>query len=391
MQLKKICLLSRDLVLKEQLEAIIADEEWRLLWQPSMDIQDIQSAACDIILLGDDFWTAMSSEELAEWKKKLPTAQVVMLSSLNRRREMQRLLHACAEDYLILPLDSEEVLSVLHKCEERVQAGLAKNTAQGKVVVCFSPLGRSGKTSLALNLAVALSEQEQAGVALLDFTAPFGDIIPAVGLTAGESVDSLIATMTEEKEVSWRDKLTVFNGYRVWIGPAAGAIAEPDALNYEKTSAFLESLKKQFAFVVIDTTAEFRDVVIAALDAADKVLLLAVLEQVPSVKNIKVCLEIFHSLGYDEDKVKLILNRATAKYNLQARDVERIINYPIVWRLPNDFAVMRQSLTTKVPCVSGAPESHLSVEVRKLAEALRSGSWEQEQQSEWKRFAKWFS
>ncbi len=387
MQTKRIGLLGQDKVLKEQLEALVAFTEWGFSWERTLQIG---AESCDVLLVGEDFWTSSSAGQLSEWRKRFPAVQIVLLSALSRRQEMQRLLRTYADDYLILPLDKDEMISVLQKCEERIRQATNQNTTKGRTVVCFSPLGRSGKTSLAVNLAVALGETDERGVVLLDLAAPFGDVAPATGAT-GECVETLASAAVGNQNIIWREYLARFNEYPVWVAPASDMIIERDKLGYDRMAAFIKLLEEQFAFVIIDTAPEFRDTIIAALDTADTILLLAVLEQVPSVKNIKVCLEIFRSLGYDDEKVRLVLNRATAKYNLQVQDVEKNLKYPIVRRLPNDFSLVRRSLANKMPFVKSDSHSSLAKEVVGLAEAVRTGSWEQEQRSEWKRFTKWFS
>ena len=115
-----ILLISRDEGLKEQLEALLEQLEWRLTW---LKLLPMPAEAANVLLLGDDFWTSASADQLSDLRKQLPDAQVVLLAPLSRRQEMQRLLRIYADDYLILPLDKEEVVSVLQKCEEIANQG----------------------------------------------------------------------------------------------------------------------------------------------------------------------------------------------------------------------------------------------------------------------------
>lgn len=378
-----ILLISRDEGLKEQMEALLEELEWRLSW---LKFLPVPADAAEVLLLGDDFWTSASADQLSDLRKQLPNAQVILLAPLSRRQEMQRLLRIYADDYLILPLDKEEVVSVLQKCDERLQRQDGSIIVSGKIVVCFSPLGRCGKTSLAINLAVALAEKAERGVALLDLAAPFGDVALATGMTVEEPLEVLV----HQEPALWKKKMVQLYDYNVWLGVVASSVDKKIRFDYDGMAAVLKSLQGEFDFILIDTAADFSSQEMAALDAADTILLLAVLEQVSSVKNIRACLEIFHSLGYDAQKVRLILNRATAKYNLQIRDVERILDHPIARRLPNDFELVKKSLARKLPYVKMNPQSSLSIETAALADVLRDGHWEREISSGGL-FAKWFS
>ena len=381
--MQTIVLISRDEGLKEQLEALLEPMEWRLNW---LKLLPVPAENADVLLLGDDFWASASADQLSDLRKQLPEAQVVLLAPLSRRQEMQRLLRIYADDYLILPLDKEEVVSVLQKCEERLLQNNGSLAANGKVIVCFSPLGRSGKTSLAINLAVTLGKKAERGVVLLDLAAPFGD----VALATGVALETSLEVLSRQTDSLWKKKLAPFHDYNVWVGMVASSVDQKVRFDYDGMEAVLKELKEEFDFIVIDTAADFSSLEMAALDAADTILLLAVLEQVSSVKNVRACLEIFHSLGYDEQKVRLILNRATAKYNLQIRDVERILDYPIIRRLPNDFELVKKAVARKLPYVKMNPQALLSTETEELANILRDGHWERESSSGGL-FTKWFS
>ena len=381
--MRTILLISRDEGLKEQLEALLEEMEWRVSW---LKLLPVPAEEADVLLPGDDFWTSASADQLSDLRKQLPDAQVILLAPLSRRQEMQRLLRIYANDYLILPLDKEEVVSVLQKCDERLRYQSGSLIANGKVFVCFSPLGRSGKTSLAINLATALAERAERGVALLDLAAPFGD----VALATGVAIEKPLEALAHEEPATWKQRMVQLYDYNVWLGTATSAIDQKGRFDYDAMTAVLKSMREEFDFILLDTAADFSSLEMAALDAADTILLLAVLEQVSSVKNIRSCLEIFHSLGYDEQKVKLVLNRATAKYNLQIRDVERILDYSIARRLSNDFELVTRSLARKLPYLKMNPQAALSVEVAALADTLRDGHWNREKLSD-SLFTKWFS
>lgn len=381
--MRTILLISRDEGLKEQLEALLEQTEWRLNWQKLLPVP---ADYADVLLLGDDFWTSASADQLSDLRKQLPDAQVILLAPLSRRQEMQRLLRIYANDYLILPLDKEEVVSVLQKCDERLQYQSGSLVVKGKLFVCFSPLGRSGKTSLAINLATALAEKAERGVALLDLAAPFGDVALATGIT----IEKPLEVLKQEEPGPWKKKMVQLYDYNVWVGATNSSVDQRTRLDYDSMSELLQSMQEEFDFILLDTAADFSGVEMAALDAADTILLLAVLEQVSSVKNIRSCLEIFRSLGYNEEKVKLILNRATAKYNLQMRDVERILDYSIDQRLPNDFELVKKSLARKLPYVKMNPQALLSTEVIALANTLKDGHWGREKMPGGL-FTKWFS
>ena len=86
-------------------------------------------------------------------------------------------------------------------------------------------------------------------------------------------------------------------------------------------------LRTMCAFVIVDMPPHFDDVVLALLEEADDVFLVASMD-IPSIKNLKVGIQTLGLLSLAGPKLRLVLNRANAKVNLDIADVERAIGHP---------------------------------------------------------------
>ena len=83
-------------------------------------------------------------------------------------------------------------------------------------------------------------------------------------------------------------------------------------------------LRTMFDFVVVDMPPHFDDVVLALLEEADEVLLIASLD-IPSIKNLKVGIQTLDLLSVAGSKLHLVMNRANARVHLDISDVERAL------------------------------------------------------------------
>jgi pilus assembly protein CpaE len=92
-------------------------------------------------------------------------------------------------------------------------------------------------------------------------------------------------------------------------------------------SEVLHELRQSYDFVVVDTPPDFKDCVLAALDVSDVYVLLATLD-VPSLKNLRLTLDMLDLLGYRRDNWQIVLNRADSKVGLNATDVEKTLKVP---------------------------------------------------------------
>jgi pilus assembly protein CpaE len=112
----------------------------------------------------------------------------------------------------------------------------------------------------------------------------------------------------------------------------------------------------------------FDDVVLALLEEADDVLLVASMD-IPSIKNLKVGIQTLDLLALAGPKLRLVLNRANARVNLDIADVERALGVSAEFRIPSDISVP-QAVNRGVPVVVDRPRSAAALALRALAQSV---------------------
>jgi pilus assembly protein CpaE len=125
-------------------------------------------------------------------------------------------------------------------------------------------------------------------------------------------------------------------------------------------------LRTMFDFVVVDMPPHFDDVVLALLEEADDVLLIASLD-IPSIKNLKVGMQTLDLLSLAGDKLHLVMNRANARVHLDIADVERALGIDAEFRIPSDIAIP-QAVNRGVPVVLDKPRSPAALALRAIAD-----------------------
>ncbi len=121
-------------------------------------------------------------------------------------------------------------------------------------------------------------------------------------------------------------------------------------------------------YVIIDTPPSFDDHVLAALEISDLICLVSTMD-IASVKNIKLCLQTLHLLGYPREKVELIINRRYRKSGLSLDDIERALETKAVLTMPQDKLVPF-SLNQGLPVVLRAPKAPFSRSIYQLSRFL---------------------
>ena len=78
---------------------------------------------------------------------------------------------------------------------------------------------------------------------------------------------------------------------------------------------------------------------------------IGIVDFIPTIKNMKVGYDTMRGIGYDQNKIRFVLNRSKSKTNIELEDVEQLLEEPFYHVLPNDFTAAGQSIHKGVPLV----------------------------------------
>jgi Flp pilus assembly CpaE family ATPase len=246
----------------------------------------------------------------------------------------------------------------------------AQPAGEGRIVTVFSAKGGCGKTTLAINLAVALAKDGRR-VCLVDLDLAFGDVAVSVQLSPARTIVNALAMAGHVDTTGAASLLTRYRpGLDMLLAPTTPGDAEkiPPALVRE----LLTVLKGMYEFVVVDTPAQFSEHVLIAMDASAHHVLLTT-PDVPALKNLRVTLDTFDMLSYPADVRSVVLNRSDAKVGLTAEDVARVVRNPIALYVPSSREVP-VSINKGTPIVLDNPAHPVSQAIIRFArERLQAG------------------
>ena len=333
----------------------------------------------DINMPGMDGITA--TEQLAA---EVPTAAVVMMSVQGEADYLRRSMLAGAREFLVKPFSSDELTASIRQVygREREKASRmavpviatgAPSKPDGSqepasVVAIFSPKGGVGRTTVAVNLAVAAAALGQK-VALVDASFQFGDVGVLLNLNPrNKSIADLVGELqTGEAESLETFMITHSSGVRVLLAPPSPEQAElitPLAVKH-----VLQGLRREYELVIVDCPSTFNEPTIAVLDEADVILTLLSLE-ITSVKNMRLFLEVSEQLGYDNAKIRLVLNRADSTLGIRVADVEHSIGRKVDHTIVSDGRSVVYALNRGVPFFLSNREAQVSQDILRLAQAI---------------------
>lgn len=241
-------------------------------------------------------------------------------------------------------------------------------TVDCKVITVFSTKGGSGKSVLATSLAVALARSTDKPVCLVDADLQFGDVAVMLKLAPRHTTADVLPVVDRLDAPLLNSLLVTHEPTGLKVLPAPLEPAYADQISSAHLTKIIEVLRTFCAYVVVDTPSYFNDVVLGAVEASDKVVLLSGLD-VPNIKNLKIGLQTLRLLETPEDKLLLALNRADSKVKLDVGEVERTLQFKASCLIPSDV-VVPQSINKGETVITFAPKSGVAKAVTQLAESF---------------------
>jgi pilus assembly protein CpaE len=118
--------------------------------------------------------------------------------------------------------------------------------------------------------------------------------------------------------------------------------------------------------VIVDTPPGFTPEVIATIDASSEVCMVGMLDSL-SLKNTKLGLETLDLMGYDTERISLVLNRADSRVGITSDDVSTIVGRGPDVSVPSDREIPR-SINEGTPIVAAKQGSGAAKAFRSLAD-----------------------
>jgi pilus assembly protein CpaE len=290
---------------------------------------------------------------------------------------MQQALRSGVDDVVAVSAEDPELLDAISRASARVLARGPSPVAAppagtpqmpGRVVSVFCTKGGTGKSVVAINLAVALAKRTIQPVVLVDADLQFGDVALMLQLQPTHTIAEAVQA-GDRLDGSLLENLLLRHppsGLLVLAAPTEPSSA--DQIGRADLTRILDILRERCAYIVVDTSANFAEVTLAAIESSDDILVMAGLD-VMSLKSARIGLQTMRVLGIPFSRVKFVLNRANTRVGLTEADAERALQLKVDAALPSDILVA-ESVNRGVPVVTSAPRSKFAKAIDGLADSL---------------------
>lgn len=311
-----------------------------------------------------------------------PAVQVIIMSVQGETDYLRRAMLAGAREFLTKPISADDLYkSIRHVYRLAATRPRVTNTGgsaeggsaggggtEGQIIAVFSPKGGVGTSSIAANLAVAIRQQTNKKVALVDGNMVFGDLSVILNLRSDKTILDLATRIDGLDRDLLNDVLATHTSQvKVLLAPPDPQSGE--VVTSDHFRAILEQMRREFDYVIVDTPASFQDRSLLLLDMANRIVTLMTLEM-HCIRNITQFLEVTNLLEYPQEKIVLVLNKATNRTGMRAEDVEKTIRRKMVIQIGDDAQEMTVSINQGVPLVIRKPTHQIARDINNLAREL---------------------
>jgi len=273
-------------------------------------------------------------------KQAVPGIFVIVSNFSAESETVIQCMRAGANEFLTQPLRRTEFRDAMGRLE-RAPRHTSGESKLGQIYTFIGTRGGVGTTTMAVNFAGVLAQRKASTVAIdLDWVG--NDVAMQLGaspqytlLEVGENLDRMDQALFEGFVA--RDPLGFFI-----VGP-------PDAL--EQTGHFSEHQLREFATflvekydaVVVDGGRNISNELVLAAAQVSSAVFLVVDQEFPSIRNAQRYISYLMRTGFNQDQIKVVVNRYTKKVGPNQASLEQIqqtLNQNVFYGIPASGAVL---------------------------------------------------
>jgi pilus assembly protein CpaE len=305
-----------------------------------------------------------------------PTTPVIAYSSSPDTDAWRNAMRAGVWDLIPMPVRAEVMRDAIVKAmatEEsrrlRQHGQPVSTPAVGTIVTVFGAKGGIGKSTVSVNLAVALAKQG-GSVCIVDLDTGFGDVTPMLNIKPERTLRDFV----RDHEQIGQAEIKQYVSHHEESG--LDVLASPGALEWRQIGvadlrASIEILQRYYDKVVLDTSGTLNEVSEIALDMATMVLWVTTSE-FTSVRDSIDALRALDTLSVPRERMRIVLNASSPDDSVRADTVEQVLQREVFWQIPYDKRV-RQGTHYGQPVVVSAPQSAAAKSLTDLATLISGG------------------
>jgi len=346
-------------------------------YPPKLDHLKRLLASFDVVFLDMDSDPDVAME-LVESAGTGDGSKIIAYSERSDPKVAVRTMRAGAREFFTLPLDENAVAEALvRKASKQRENASAREENGGKLLVFAGSKGGSGVTTVACNIAIALAQNPDQRVLLVDLALPIGDAALCLGIAAERSTEDALRNV-DRLDANLLQSFLVKHRSGVYVLAAPTKVPEVE-VSKEAIDKLMAVARQEFNYVVVDVGSRI-DVAAKALLEEASTIYLVTQTGISDLRNSNRLISQFFAGG--SKNLEIVINRIESRFLETVNEdvISKALGRPVRWKIPDDQDAARALHNGE----TGAQETSVSRVSVEMAASIagHDGSEENQQESE---------
>ena len=240
---------------------------------------------------------------------------------------------------------------------------------KAKTISVFSNKGGVGKTSLITNLAWEIYKKTNEKICILDLSFNCENAGLFLNIKPKYDIDHILSNLSNLNEKSFLSLLANYKESKIYLLETQNELTSEIKFNPQLINKIINSLKNIFDYILIDTTNLINETNVSILNNSDLIIMLALGNQT-ALKNCQKCYELFDKIGYNDDKIRLVINRFIDNNELTIKNIEDILNKKVFNTIPNNYLTLIDAINLNSNTGETNPQSNIAKAYSKIAQSI---------------------
>jgi pilus assembly protein CpaE len=272
----------------------------------------------------------------------IPSASILVCTNARDTDTILKIVRAGARELLSMPLTTESLSEALQRhIEERQRQQKNEAVATARLYTICSGKQGSGATTIAINLAASLAEDDDARVALIDLDWPVGDIAAFLNIKPAFNVADALSSLSRLDPVLLDSYMQKHD--RVYVLSGLEEFTANEGFDTAAVVELLEIVTQSFTHVVVDLPLTVPRQLFQMATQMSSAIVTVVTPDLLSLRKTERLLSLFNRLNVS-DKVRLVLNRADRSNQITDNDIKKVLRQPVTLKVANDYPACVQAI-----------------------------------------------
>jgi pilus assembly protein CpaE len=374
---RDVILVEREELIRDTIESYLSGQGVRVV----AAVDNVHTAANlirgirpGILILEVPEAPAETLEAVRRIRTDYPQLGIIVSSQDSSAQLILRSIRAGAQEFLPRPLDIRELGEAVSRLTLQLDRSENLERRAGEIIAVCSSKGGAGVTSIATNLALALSREPGHKTVLVDLNTPRGDAELMLDMTPGRTLGEVLAASPIDEGILQSALMPYSPELFLLSGPDWPHFPEKiDPMHLVEVFGLLKNL---FSYIVVDAGRLLSPHIFDVLGMADLILPVATLDVV-SVRNLRSHVRLLQERASADGNIKVVVNRYQKGTSIRLEDLEQATGREVFWKLPNEFKTMNTAINTGNPVLVSAPRSQLARSLGEMALHLTAKEAEQ--------------